>query len=159
MAFPRPRGQSLREAFLWFVDGPQPTDEAVWKWTGTTQFGYGILNFRGRNLKAPRVSYELHYGPIPTGMCVRHKNDTPIDVNPLNLELGSLAENIDDRHDRGRDARGEIQHLAKLTAADVLEMRRLHAAGDVSYVALGRRFGVAKSTAIDAIRGKTWTHL
>ena len=92
-------------------------------------------------------------------MCVRHKNDIPIDVNPLNLELGSLAENIDDRHSRDRDSRGEGQHLARLTEADVLEMRRLYIPGQVGFARLARQFGVSKSTAMAAIKGQTWTHL
>lgn len=52
---------------------------------------------------------------------------------------------------------GERQHDAKLTEADVVEIRRL--AGTVPYRELGERFGVSAQTAWRAATGKTWKHV
>lgn len=54
---------------------------------------------------------------------------------------------------------GSAVHTAKLTAATVLEMRALHATGNWSGAALGRRFGVSESTACAVVARRSWQHL
>jgi hypothetical protein len=49
--------------------------------------------------------------------------------------------------------------MAKLTDADVLEMRRVFAAGGCTKKELGRRFGVSGVMASLIIRRKMWAHI
>ena len=49
--------------------------------------------------------------------------------------------------------------LRKLAVDDVPAVRRLHAAGGVSYAQLGKRFGVSKSTIKNAVKRKTFAHI
>lgn len=83
-----------------------------WHWTGiqhrnktTHDLEYGILQVGPRNnrknIRANRLSWELHYGPIPEGMMVLHKCDNKLCVNPEHLELGDNSKNIQDAWDRG----------------------------------------------------------
>lgn len=51
---------------------------------------------------------------------------------------------------------GEFNPAAKLTFAKVEEMRRLHVADGLTYTEAGQRFGVSRSAATRAIKGKTW---
>lgn len=51
---------------------------------------------------------------------------------------------------------GEFVPAAKLTFAKVEEMRRLHVDGGLTYTEIGKRFGVHRRTASDAINGRTW---
>ena len=51
---------------------------------------------------------------------------------------------------------GEFVPAAKLTFAKVEEMRRLHVGGGLTYTELGKRFGVSRTAAERAIKGKTW---
>lgn len=51
---------------------------------------------------------------------------------------------------------GEFVPIAKLTFAKVEEMRRLHVGACLTYTEIGERFGVSRSTAERAIKGKTW---
>lgn len=79
-----------------------------WLWTAAeNEKGYGVIGVGGRGTGkryAHRVSYELHVGPVPDGMCVLHKCDTPLCVNPDHLFLGTVADNVNDMtfKDRGK---------------------------------------------------------
>ena len=75
-------------------------------WTGVqSSRGYGQLKHRGKSYSAHRVSWIASNGEIPPGMCVMHKCDTPMCVNPAHLKLGTQADNMADRDAKGRGAR------------------------------------------------------
>lgn len=65
---------------------------------------------------------------------------------------------MQDMISKGRKARGEATASAKLTSQQVLEMRRLRAAGQV-YRVIAERFGVHLSTVAYICRGKLWHHV
>lgn len=78
-----------------------------WLWTGYRQpNGYGQIGLGGRgdgSALAHRVSYELETGqPIPDGMVVMHKCDTPACIRFEHLTLGTQAENMADKVRKGR---------------------------------------------------------
>jgi len=91
-----------------------------WPWTGATTFGgYGVIGLgRRRLLRAHRVSYEAHYGPIPDGAVVRHTCDNPSCVNPSHLLIGTQKDNMADKIERGRASRRK-----KLSDRAVQEIR------------------------------------
>ena len=116
--------------------------------------GYGSIRFQGRTWVAHRCSFSTFRGPIPSELCVLHRCDVPACINPDHLFLGTLGDNNRDRSAKGRDAkgdrngsrlhpesrprgdrhyfklfpekvlRGEAHGSARLTEADVLEIRR-----------------------------------
>ena len=71
------------------------------------------------------AAWGLRYGPISEGLCVLHRCDNPGCCNPNHLFVGTQRRNIEDRDSKGRQARGEKQHLAKLTWLDVCLIRLL----------------------------------
>ncbi len=82
----------------------QVTD-GCWEWQGSTRNGYGVISKGGRNgrqLKAHRLSYEMHLGSIPEGMIVCHTCDNPICVNPGHLFVGTHKDNAVDKMNKNR---------------------------------------------------------
>jgi hypothetical protein len=125
--------------------------DECWEWTGMrgpAPNNYGFM-FKSSNprrwYRAHRLSYELHRGPIPEGMHVCHNCDNPPCCNPAHLFLGTHADNMRDRREKGRTGaekrRGVANGRAKLSDAQVAEIRRRHKAGE-SQSALGREFRV-----------------
>ena len=103
-----------------------------WSWTGwCNPDGYGEFKMSYRTYLAHRLSYELANGEIAPGLCVCHSCDNPACVNPSHLFLGTQADNVRDRVSKGHCARvvGEDNPHSKLTADDVLAIRRLFASG------------------------------
>ena len=119
---------------------------------------YGRIWVKGRTIAAHRVAWEAVNGPIPDGMCVCHKCDTPRCVNPEHLFLGTHKENTRDMINKGRNApirerhMGEKSHHAKLTEAQVLAIRRDSRVQQV----IADEYGVSQ-TAISQIKlRKNW---
>ena len=138
---------------------PEP-NSGCWLWLGMQQYGklYGIFCWKNKNIKAHRASWEIYRGPIPDGIHVLHKCDVPSCVNPDHLFLGTQRDNVEDCHRKGRNnsLKGERQHLAKLTADIVIEIR---ASSGSTLEELGHKYGVTKSTIGRVLSRKTWKHV
>lgn len=153
---------TLLERFWSRIDKPADPN-ACWTWTGGKTGGYGTLTEKVGGKKTchytHRLSFQIHCGEIPARMNVCHHCDNPSCVNPSHLFLGTHEENMHDkgRKKRGRAPKGAAHGKAKLTDADVIEIRRRRANGETA-VALGREFNVT-NTAIYYVVHKGWKHI
>lgn len=112
-----------------------------WNWTrGKTGAGYGAIAVNNGLKLAHRVSYELHFGSLSDDAVVCHSCDNPGCINPKHLFLGTQATNIADKVSKNRQACGERHGRAKLTLADVEEIR---AALGVPLAELAAKYGVS----------------
>lgn len=140
-----------------FWEKVQVTD-GCWEWQAARTYGYGRIGAggdKGPALLAHRVSWELHFGPIPAEMNVLHACDNPPCVNPGHLFLGSHADNVADKVRKGRGADRERHGMARLTSAQVREIRS--AAGDGQLLrVIAERYGLTESAVSMIARGLRW---
>jgi hypothetical protein len=151
---PRHRSQPIEDVFWSRVDRRGPTE--CWPWmAGRFPFGHGAFSIGGKPRKASRVAWTLTHGAIPAGLLVRHMCHNPPCCNPAHLALGTHADNMRDMTDAGRRPAGERHGMAKLTLAQVRDVRAKHAAG-VKNKAIAKEYGVDPSTIGLIVRGEHW---
>lgn len=131
---------------------PEP-NSGCWLWIGACdRKGNGKVQVSGVAWYAHRASFTLHRGPIPGGMHVLHKCDTPACINPEHLFLGSNADNHLDKIAKGRHAFGMGNAAHKLTEAQVAAIRFDARTQQV----IADSYGVSPSTISLIKLGKTW---
>lgn len=135
--------------------------DSCWLWTGyRNNRGYGVIKRDGKPELAHRVSFQIYAGEIPDGMIVMHACDTPACVNPAHLALGTASDNSRDCTSKHRQACGEKNGDAKLTAGQVDEIRSSYnreAGRTLKYLA--HQFGVCHAQIWNIVRGRCWRHL
>lgn len=150
-----------------------------WEWAGScfrdTKYGQftAIIDGKKRTLRAHRYAYGLAHGPIGDGLLVCHHCDNRPCVRPEHLFAGTVADNNTDKANKGRarwsadhlfrshperHARGAAVITAKLTAAEVVEIRRRRAAGE-TYRELALAFGMGALAIYRVCSRRTWTHV
>ena len=117
--------------------------DACWIWTGavsTNKPPYGQVTPQTyKTSMAHQWSCHNWNGsplPVGKGMCVKHRCDTRLCVNPAHLEYGTLQENIQEIVDRNPTALGRV-----LPTDDELNLLRQMIDDDVPRREQARRIG------------------
>lgn len=132
--------------------------EGCWEWTARTAYGYGVFclpgGLHGTNVRAHRLSWEMHNGPIPGCLLVLHKCDNRKCVRPDHLFLGTQQDNVDDMYAKGRngDWNGERHGQAILTLDQVRHIR----SSNKRACELAADFHVTESTIYNVKAGRSW---
>lgn len=115
----------------------------------------------GHTFSVHRLVLEAFVGPMPAGQEVRHLNGDETNNSLTNLAYGTHEENIADQRAHGTMVRlnGESHGGSVLTDSDVLEIRRIYAAGEMNQYQLAEKFGVHQTNISLIVRRKKWTHL
>lgn len=141
-------GLSPNERFDKFTPNRHENDCWIWQGPVSTN-GYGNIHFQRKTVSAHKFSYERFIGPVPAGMKICHRCDTPLCVNPEHFFLGTHRQNMDDMLAKGR------KRNKALTREKVEEIRKAYANG-VSAKKLAEQYGVNARTITHAVKFKTW---
>ena len=134
---------------------PDRPADGCWLWArGQTGNGYGALK-HGRHKHAHRVAYEVWVAPVPEGAHILHSCDVRLCCNPAHLRPGTNWENVRDRIERDGQPRGESVGGARLTEAQVREIR----SSPLGLNALASEYGVGRVTIWSVRTRKTWAHI
>ena len=142
--------------FWSYVDKKSP--EECWQWMlSSDSRGYGEIRLQNRLWRSSRVAYHLRHGSIPSGMHVLHKCDNPLCCNPDHLFAGTNFDNMQDmlKKGRGKNRFTKRPNVTRLTAEQVREIRKLHAAGSSSKV-LGKTYRIDPKTVSRIVNRHTW---
>lgn len=137
------------------------------EWEGPrTSKGHGMTRWNvGMNqVGAHRVAYCVEYGldlDAVKGLLIRHKCDNPACVQPMHLEPGTYQDNMDDKVDRGRSAKGIDHGSNKLTEEQVrcIKYRYVKGCKVNGQGALAREFGVMQSLVYRIVHNELWRHI
>lgn len=135
-------------------------DECILWPFGNNGVGYGQLHIGKRKVYAHRFICEKENGSPPSSLHqAAHScgNGHLGCVNRRHLSWKTRLENEADKVEHGTLLRGENTYNSKLTAPDVLEIRRLR--GVVYQQDLAARFGVTDSLISMIQTGKRWGHI
>lgn len=125
--------------------------------------GYPRMNIylgdrRWKQVGVHALVCEAFHGPRPPGAHVAHIDGRPGNVRADNLRWSAPWQNEADKRIHGTALLGERHHQAKLTEAQVREIRQRRASGEQGN-ALAREFGVTPTAICSIIKRKTWAHL
>lgn len=124
------------------------------------KYGYAKITIgKCRTAMVATVVCETWHGMRPPGKEVAHENGIRTDNRPCNLKWKTSTENHADKIRHGTAQRGERHGLARLTDDAVRDIRASYAAGGVTLLELGERYGVSKSTVFGIVDRQTWTHV
>jgi hypothetical protein len=161
------------ERAMAFWQGVAMSDpDKCWNWKGyVSNDGYGQFKIGGVKFRANRIAYFLHKNTDPWPLMVCHFCDTPRCANPAHLFLGTATDNMTDRDQKNRTARGlrqgahthperlargERHGRAKLTAEQVRQIRQRRASEGLSARQLAEHFGVSRTNIKDILAGRIW---
>ena len=94
-------------------------------------------------------------------MDILHQCDNPPCVRPDHLFLGTQLDNTRDCENKGRarHPKGLEHGMAKLTDADVLEIRRVYNMKTNHGGHLGRKYNVTRQLITKIVRREVWKHI
>ena len=116
------------------------------------------INGKQRLFQVHRLVLSLFVGPCPEGMECCHNDGDRTNNRVENLRWDTHRNNIADKRRHGTHQAGSKHGMAKLTEAQVLEIRRRFAAGEGS-TTLALAFGVTWRHILDIVKRDRWRHI
>jgi|GEM_PF-5620918 len=121
------------------------------------------ISINNKNFKLTRIAYEVYKNEeIPKGLCVYHKCQDSLCINPEHLFLGTKVENGLNQRRRNKQAKGSNVKGAgksRFTENQVMEIKKLLFEQQLTIPEIAQLFGVSRSTIGNISRGLAWNHI
>lgn len=115
---------------------------------------------RGAKRYIHQLVCEAFHGPAPKDKPnVSHYDGDKLNNRADNLRWANQTDNGQDAIRLREMAQGEAHVGAILKEKDIIEIRKLHASGDHTMRAIGRRYGICHQHVGDIIRRRIWKHV
>lgn len=132
---------------------------------GIINSGYKRINTSHRGVNHKYLIHRLvaeTFIPNPNNLpCVNHKDGDKLNNNVNNLEWCTYGENLSHAYKTGlRDCKGIKNPVSKLTAEQVLEIRKLYIKGkhcENNSYGLAKKYGVSEKCILNIIHNKSYT--
>ena len=123
-----------------------------------------LYNESGRRCKLVHRLVAEAFLPNPQHKpAVNHINGCKTDSNVSNLEWVSASENMAHAHNNGLrpilNTQGEKNGFAKLTEAEVIQIKQLLSDGKLTQKTIGSQFNISRSTVKSIKSGRRWSYL
>lgn len=129
------------------------SDSGCWEWQGfVNASGYGLFRVGAKKSRAHRVCWTLIHSEPAAEQCVLHRCDNRRCVRPEHLFLGSRPDNTADMCAKKRQASGERNGVAKLTADAVKEIR----SSDAPRKAIAQQYNISVRHVFTLRAGRLW---
>ena len=126
--------------------------ESCWLWRGCLVKGYGIIRYKGKNIRISRIILVLKLKKdLPVGKCARHTCDVRACGNPKHLIKGTRKQNTQDAVKRNRLCHGDA-HWTRQHPEKVIRGKDHAFVKDPSLAARGSRNGWAKLSEEDVVK-------
>lgn len=136
---------------------PFEGDECLLWPFGQFSTGYGLISVDGNPRGVHREACEARHGSPPSDAYeAAHNCGNPLCCNPAHLRWALPKQNKADEVSHGTRREGETHTNSKVTAGEVIEIRRLAAAGGLTQAQIGARFGLDQTQISNIIRRKQW---
>lgn len=166
-----PLSDKDKKRFFENISPPNKNGCTLWK--RSTRGHYGSMRVNGLSFSTHRLAWSIANNHPIGDLFICHKCDVPRCCNPEHLFIGTGIDNMNDRNKKGRTAtglrcgahthpekraKGERQHLSKLTDLQILEIRQRYKKGETTR-SIGRVFGITSSTVSKIGLRQTWAHI
>lgn len=125
----------------------------------TDRYGYRCVTLRINRVRYYRTVHSLvlfsFVGTCPSGMQCRHLDGNPSNNRLSNLCWGTPLDNMRDRANHGHTRHGEKHYKAKLTEAQVRDIK----SSTLSIATLATMYPVTPEMIGMIVRGQSWTHI
>lgn len=143
-----------------YVQNPRMKNFPIYELqTYLSGYGYKRVSVRGRGKDIHILLALTFIGPKPSPThIVRHLNGDRLDNRINNLMWGTYQDNSNDSVRHGTSLAGEKNKNAKITAADVVEIRSRFSNGE-KRSSLAQEFGLVESSISNIVRRATWANI
>jgi hypothetical protein len=144
------------ENLAWGTDGENQADRIT---HGTDDRGERQWKASLRDADVPDIHEEYAAGESRTAIARRRGVSNRVIEDVLNGQTYRNSQPAVPAANRPPERAGEANGNARLTEADVLEIRRLWATGQYTKAALARRYGVGRKAISDVVERRKWKHI